>query len=397
MLSAYVLAEKSIIGYFPNWLYARWPASNIDFSKYTHIHYAFAILIKGDTPEWTDSSQVDNQLPGLVKAAHASNTKVLISVGGWSGCLTFSSMAADLIQRKNFIKWNVDQINKYGTDGVDIDWEYPGRQGAGCNTFDVANDANNFLQLLKELRQALDGIQGSSKKEISFAAHVRPFVTPSGYMTDVSAFSDIVDRITLMTYDINGAWNSTTGPNAPFNFEPGHGDADSFVSAIQGWINAKADKSKLVPGVAFYGRSATATVDMTQSISQYQSQIAGNAPHGDSYDGYWQDPYCSQDPGGLSGVWRYGNLRSQGVLTTPTTAGAPWVRNWDNITQTPWLFNPTDKTFISYDDPQSMSIKINYALCQGLGGAMVWSVDEDTSNGELLNVVANIRSGSCAA
>ena len=76
-------------------------------------------------------------------------------------------------------------------------------------------------------------------------------------MTDVSAFSDIVDRITIMTYDINGAWNSTTGPNAPFNFEPGHGDADSYVSAIQGWISAKADKNKLVPGVAFYGRSAS--------------------------------------------------------------------------------------------------------------------------------------------
>ena len=101
-------------------MYARWPATNIDFSKYTHIHYAFAILIKGDTPEWTDSSQVDNQLPGLVKAAHASGAKVLISVGGWSGCLTFSTMAADPTQRRNFIKWNVDQINKYGIDGVDL-------------------------------------------------------------------------------------------------------------------------------------------------------------------------------------------------------------------------------------------------------------------------------------
>ena len=132
---------------------------------------------------------------------------------------------------------------------------------------------------------------------------------------------------------------------------------------------------------------------MTQSNSQYQPQVSGKPPHGDSYDAAWQDPYCSKDPGGLSGVWRYGNLRSQGVLKTPTTAGTPWIRNWDNITQTPWLFNPTDKTFISYDDPQSLGIKINYALCQGLGGAMVWSVDEDSSNGELLNVVANIRSG----
>lgn len=69
--------------------YARWPVSNIDFSKYTHINYAFAIMIKGSTPEWTDPQQVETQLPELVKAAHAKDAKVLISVGGWSGCLTF--------------------------------------------------------------------------------------------------------------------------------------------------------------------------------------------------------------------------------------------------------------------------------------------------------------------
>ncbi|KAI9494952.1 glycoside hydrolase superfamily [Zychaea mexicana] len=392
MLAVCALADKVIVGYFPNWLYARWPASNIDFSVYTHIHYAFSILIKGDTPEWTDPSQVDTQLPALVKAAHASNAKVLISVGGWSGCLTFSTMAADPGQRKNFIQWNIDQIKKYGTDGVDIDWEYPGRQGAGCNAFDVANDANNYLVLLKELRTALDGLTGP-RKELSFAAHVRPFVTPSGYMTDVSGFANIVDRINIMTYDINGAWNTTTGPNAPFNFEPGYGDADSYVSGIQGWLQAGAPKNKLVPGIAFYGRSATSTVDMSQSDSQYQGQVASKPPHGDSYDAFWQDPYCSKDPGSLSGVWRYGNLRSQGVLTTPTSAAPPWIRKWDKVTQTPWLFNPTDKTFISYDDPQSIGIKIDYALCQGLGGAMVWSVDEDTSSNELLNEVAKIRSG----
>lgn len=132
---------------------------------------------------------------------------------------------------------------------------------------------------------------------------------------------------------------------------------------------------------------------MTKTGSQYQPQIAGQPPHGDSYDAYWQDPYCSKDPGGLSGIWRYGNLRSQGVLTSPTTAASPWVRYWDNVTQTPWLFNPTDKTFISYDDPHSIAIKVNYALCKGLGGVMVWSVDEDSQNQELLTVAAQIRSG----
>ena len=70
-------------------LYARYPVSKIDFTKYTHINYAFAIMVKGNTPEWSDPQQVETQLPQLVKAAHAKKAKVLISIGGWSGCLTF--------------------------------------------------------------------------------------------------------------------------------------------------------------------------------------------------------------------------------------------------------------------------------------------------------------------
>lgn len=136
-----------------------------------------------------------------------------------------------------------------------------------------------------------------------------------------------------------------------------------------------------------------ATGDMSNT-NQYQAQVAGQPPHGDSYDAVWKDPYCSKDPGGLSGIWRYGNLRSQGVLTSPTEAVSPWIRHWDNVTQTPWLFNTKTKDFVSYDDPKSIAIKVDYALCKGLGGVMVWSVDEDSDNNELLNEAYKIRTGT---
>ncbi|CAO3620437.1 unnamed protein product [Cunninghamella blakesleeana] len=387
LTAANVLADKALIGYFPNWLYARYPVSDIDFSKYTHIHYAFAIMIKGATPEYSDPQQVETQLPELVKAAHDKKAKVLLSVGGWSGCLTFSTMAANASKRKKFIKWNIDEMTKYNLDGIDIDWEYPSNLGPGCNSMDSDNDAKNFLTLLQELRAAMDYKFKKGKKELSIAAHVRTFKTSKGYLTDVSEYAKVLDRFNLMTYDINGAFNSTSGPNAPFNFEPGKGDADSYVSAIDTWRKAGVPASKIIPGLAFYGRSATATVDMSKT-NQYQPQVAGNPPHGDSLDAFWQNPYCSKEAGGLSGIWRYANLRSEGVLTSPTTAASPWIRRWDNITQTPWLFNPTDKTFISYDDPKSIGIKTDYAISKNLGGLMVWSVEQD--NGELLKVAAKI-------
>ncbi|KAJ1952532.1 hypothetical protein GGI12_006218, partial [Dipsacomyces acuminosporus] len=53
---------------------------------------------------------------------------------------------------------------------------------------------------------------------------------------------------------------------------------------------------------------------------------------------------------------------------------------------TPWLFNTNSKIFISYDDPQSIKVKVDYAASKGLAGAMIWSVNMDYNN-ELMNVI----------
>lgn len=85
-------------------------------------------------------------------------------------------------------------------------------------------------------------------------------------------------------------------------------------------------------------------------------------------------------------------MRSQGLLTGPTTAASPWIRNFDNITQTPWLYNPTNKQYISYDDPVSIGVKTQWAISQNLAGLFCWSVEQD--NGELLAAMKPILSGN---
>lgn len=133
-----------------------------------------------------------------------------------------------------------------------------------------------------------------------------------------------------------------------------------------------------------------AQVDMSSSQNQYQPAQVG-APKGDSDDAYWADPYCAADTDGVSGeenknildeafidkstkgIWKWRNLRSEGVLLDDWTKTGPgWQRYWDDVTKTPWLFNPETKIYISYDDPQSLSVKVNHALCENLGGLMVW-------------------------
>ena len=122
----------------------------IPWSKYTHINYgssspralrflalfskpltlffahptAFALENKGNTPIWADSGVLQPgtqySFPTLVSTAHANGVKVAVSVGGWSGSIGFSAMVSTAAGRDEFIKWNVQFVQQYGTDGVDL-------------------------------------------------------------------------------------------------------------------------------------------------------------------------------------------------------------------------------------------------------------------------------------
>ncbi|KAI7901639.1 glycoside hydrolase superfamily [Cokeromyces recurvatus] len=386
-------SNKVLVGYFPNWLYGRYTPSKIDFSKYTHVYYAFAVQNTDTTPTWQDSGVFDDYVqygfPKLISLAHAAGTKVMASVGGWSGSTQFSPMAASESKRAAWIKWNIDFITKYNTDGVDIDWEYPNGVGPGCNA--VSNDdVANLQTLIKELRTALNSNFPNDYKEITMAVHNTPFggATP---VTDVSGFVPYVDRFHVMTFDVNGAWNSTSGPNAPLHNTPGWGYPAGLVEGIESWKAAGVPYNKMAAGIPFYGRSQTLLVSDIPT-TQYNPAVASNPPKGDSLDGPWTNPYCSKESSSFSGVWRWTNMRSEGILSSPTTAASPWIRNFDKHTQTPWLYNPSTKVFISYDDPSSLQIKTQYALNTGLAGFFVWSIEQD--NGELLAAIAPILSNN---
>ncbi|KAJ2059872.1 hypothetical protein GGI17_004145 [Coemansia sp. S146] len=381
-LASSVFGGPVIMGYYPSWKRAQ--SANVDWSKYTHVNMAFGI----PTSSGTFSFDGDWFLPALVTSMHSAGTKVLMSVGGWTGSNYFSAIMKDTGARSTMITSMVNYVKANNLDGIDIDWEYPGRLGDNCNVFDVVNDTPNYLAFLQDLRAALTAAFGAGQKLITLAVRVQPFEVNSVPLTDVSAFAKVVDYANLMQYDINGGWNNVTGPNAPLNFQQGQGLQVSFVSAINDWVGAGFPANQLTAGIGFYGRSTIALQDMTKDpANQYQPQ-SQLVPLGDSEDAPWYD-VCAGSTAN-SGVWQWKHLRDQGVLTSPATAAAPWVRQWDSVSQTPWLFNPSTKQFISYDDPQSLQIKIDYAASKGLAGAMIWSVNMDYNN-ELLEVVRSFK------
>jgi chitinase len=62
----------------------------------------------------------------------------------------------------------------------------------------------------------------------------------------------------------------------------------------------------------------------------------------------------------------------------------------DNRAGFAWIFDGT--TFWTWDDPVEMARKAQYIDRRDLGGAMIWSLDGDTTNGELISALhRNLR------
>ncbi len=62
-----------------------------------------------------------------VTALRSKGIKVLIGLGGWNDSLgsKYSVLVNNPSARKKFVRAAVQFIEKYGFDGLDLDWEYP--------------------------------------------------------------------------------------------------------------------------------------------------------------------------------------------------------------------------------------------------------------------------------
>lgn len=133
MLSGAGFAQVScynIVGYYPSWVaggnyYINSP-SKVDYSKYTHICYAFVIPGTDGNIGSVDGASV---LTDLVNRAHANNVKVLLSVGGWltssPSNTPFEAISTNPTAINNLANACANLITRYNLDGIDLDWEYP--------------------------------------------------------------------------------------------------------------------------------------------------------------------------------------------------------------------------------------------------------------------------------
>ncbi|KAA8652731.1 uncharacterized protein ATNIH1004_001636 [Aspergillus tanneri] len=329
---------NKVIGYYEAWSARRecypFPPAAIPIEGLTHLNFAFAYI----DPSTFEVIPMDDITPSSLFTQTAdvrtfqsgvSTLEVFVSLGGWTfsdnGTATqptFGKIASTEANRQRFANNMVKFMKKYGFDGVDIDWEYPGAGDRGGNPADT----DNFVLLMKTLRETFDSS--------AHGPYGLTFTIPSSYWYlrwfDVPGMLKYADWTNVMTYDLHGVWDRE---NPIGEIVQGHTNLTEIKRSMDLlWRNNIAPE-KVVFGMGFYGRSfqlKSRTCSSPGCGFEIQDIIAD------------QNPHVVHDKEAAVKYFTFG----------------------------------TDQ-WVSFDDDETFKQKIDWANDVGLGGVMIWSIDQD--------------------
>jgi chitinase len=334
---------RRLLGYYPEWSKYQTPpytAGQIPYKQLTHIAHAFVLLTAKANGDLDIPAKMIE--PDLIKNAHAAGVKVLVSIGGGDGIEgpRFNKMSASESARKTFVTNVAAFLDKYGYDGVDIDWEVPN-----------AENRSDCTRLMQELRDALP-----SPWLISMAVTADP--SNYGQGLDIPALAPLLDFMNVMTYDFYGTWSGATGLVSPLFQDPADPEqAGSVKTSMDLYENQYAvPVSKLNIGTPFYG---------------YEW---------DGVDTLWTS--CASC---TSASWNYGTYIEQRINQQG------WTNHVDKAASAPYLTNSTIPGIITYDGVNSTAHKVKYVKSRGFGGVFTWelSADYDGKSQDLLDAMYN--------
>jgi chitinase len=280
--------------------------------------------------------------------------KILISLGGWANSEGFSDAAQPANMRDFvhscmdiFIKGNFSpEIHAPGIfDGIDIDWEYPVDGGMIPGR---PEDTKNLNAMAAELRRELDAVRPGLLLTAAIPA------TPEDYKHyDLKTLSRYVNNLSIMAYDLH--WNSEKITNLHSALwhdpaDPSKPPMDSHYGAraVEDFLRAGVPARKVILGVPFYGKGWSGVTDVNHGLYQPAKDASKSPPE-------------------------YRNLKA-----LPPEADRQFYPR--QATCTVW----NDGDFFSYDCPQALRLKRQYAREHHLGGLMFWEMGQDTPDAELL-------------
>lgn len=325
------------------------------------LHDPFAAVQKSQAGHTHSDSYKGNfgQLMALKQAY--PDLKILPSIGGWTLSDPFYFLD-DPAKRQTF----VDSVEEFVRtwkffDGVDIDWEYPGGQGANPNLGNPAVDGETYRLLMRDLRAMLDNLEQETGREYELTSAIG-----AGHDkiedVDYLAVQQYMDYFFVMTYDFYGAFSLTSLGHQTALYAPTWKPDTDYTThnGIQGMLAEGVDPGKLVVGAAMYGRGWTGVSGWNGS-----DHMTGTAT------------------GAVAGTWEAGVVDYRDIVGRIATG--EWEEYYDATAEAPYIFKPSTGDLITYDNERSVLAKGAYVQSNNLAGLFSWEIDAD--NGDILNAM----------
>ncbi|KAF9887254.1 hypothetical protein FE257_010382 [Aspergillus nanangensis] len=330
-------ATAKTIGYWEGWNSkrpcGRMPARDIPLGYYTHLNFAFALI----DPKTFQIAHMDQDTAAqygeltMIKQRDPK-LKVYLAIGGWAMNdpgpyrTVFSDLAASTSAQDAFFESLISFLTNFIFDGVDLDWEYPVDDDRGGKPEDFAN----FVTFLKRLRERLNN---------------------SGHNFRVTITLPYVDWFNVMTYDMHGLWDENVEDFKKKAFA--HTNLTEINAGLELLWRNNVNPERVVMGIGFYGRSFTM---QDPNCLTPGCRFKGGAKKGE----------CTGEAGVLSAGEINRILKTnKDVSIQFDKASAVKIATWDK------------DQWVSWDDKETLKLKIDYANRRCLGGTMIWAVDLD--------------------
>ncbi|RDW86241.1 uncharacterized protein DSM5745_02883 [Aspergillus mulundensis] len=340
------------------------------------------------------------------------DTKVLIAIGGWGDTAGFSSASKDEASRERYAKNVAAMLDSNGFDGVDIDWEYPG--GNGADYKQIPNEQKideivNFPLFIQALRKAVGddkivsiATPGKRGDMIAYTKEQGPNIWPS------------VDMVNVMSYDLMNRRDNETSH---------HSGVANSLDTIKAYLEIGAPPEKLNLGIAYYAKWFTVEADadcgsdpigcptvpmeaedgsdngMSGSMTfEPQNMAAPPTNLKESTDGTCGAAKGTKCPAGqCCSIYGYCGTTDDFCLANCDSdfgecKGAPIKESWrralaegttDEEAGGQYYMDTENHIFWSWDTPELIARKFSDIVdAEKLGGVFAWSLGEDTNNFE---------------
>lgn len=261
--------------------------------------------------------------------------KILMSIGGENSESDFFHVTKRDHETKLFATEIVANLEAFGFDGIDIDWEFPNK-----------DSSENFIRFLKYVYSIL-----SKKKEKKILSLAVPVDLESLQFFRLAQIDKYIDQYNLMGYDISTPKSDFSGYQSQL-YKDKNGSISSYsIDDTINFMNIFVNVSKILLGMPTYGRSF--------NVESLYKPFSG----------------CAKIPNFI-----YDN-QNECIIDYINLPPADYIEVSNIEVGTAYAYSTIHKGLIVYDTPETVRIKAKYVIEKGLGGGMWW----DSKGDPLLN------------